>query len=62
LGATYYLLESWGDQERQYRFYCEMAIGGNTRYKRSFWSIDTDPVRAMAQVLEQVQAWQVGRP
>ena len=62
MGATYYLLESWGDQKREFRFYCRMAIGGNSQYTRSFWSIDTDPCRAMGQVLEQVEAWRSGRP
>ncbi|MGD0899729.1 MAG: hypothetical protein ABR915_18000 [Thermoguttaceae bacterium] len=62
LGATYYLLESWGDQERQYRFYCRMAIGGNPQHTQSFWSIEADPFKAMRQVLEQVEAWRSGRP
>jgi hypothetical protein len=62
LGATYYLLESWGDQDRQYRFFCRMAIGGNAQCTRSFWSIDTDPFQAMRQVLQQVEAWRSGRP
>ena len=29
LGATYYLLESWGNQQQLYRFYCKMAVGGS---------------------------------
>ena len=62
LGATYYLLESWGDQKREFRFYCRMAIGGNSQYTRSFWSIDGDPVRAMGQVLGQVESWRSDRP
>jgi len=61
LGATYYLLESWGDPDRQYRFFCRMAIGGNAKSTRSFWSIDTDPFKAMRQVLQQVEAWRSGR-
>jgi hypothetical protein len=61
LGATYYLLESWGEQRREYRFYCRMAVGGNSQYTRSFWSIDNDPFRAMNQVLDQVEAWRNGR-
>jgi hypothetical protein len=60
LGATYYLLECWGDQKREYRFYCRMAIGGNSQYWRPFWAIDTDPIRAMTQVLQQVESWRVG--
>ncbi|MGA2616962.1 MAG: hypothetical protein ABSF26_05075 [Thermoguttaceae bacterium] len=61
LGATYYLLESWGDQKREFRFYCRMAIGGNSQYTRSFWAIDNDPLRAMGQVLQQVETWRQGR-
>jgi hypothetical protein len=57
MGATYYLLESWGDQKQEYRFYCRMAIGGNSQYTRSFWAIDNDPLRAMNQVLDQVESW-----
>lgn len=30
LGATYYLLESWGNEQQMYRFYCKMAVGGST--------------------------------
>lgn len=61
LGATYYLLESWGDQKREFRFYCRMAIGGNAQYTRSFWSVDGDALRAMGQVLEQVESWRSGQ-
>ena len=60
LGATYYLLEAWGDQKREYRFYCRMAIGGNAQFTRAFWAIDGDPLRAMGQVLQQVESWKVG--
>jgi hypothetical protein len=54
-------LESWGDQKREFRFYCRMAIGGNSQYTRSFWAIDNDPLRAMGQVLQQVETWRQGR-
>jgi hypothetical protein len=60
LGATYYLLEFLGDQ-RVYRFYCRMAVGGNIRTPRPFWSLDADPCKAMSQVLQQVESWQSGR-
>ena len=36
LGATYYLLESWGNQQQLYRFYCKMAVGGSAQYTRCF--------------------------
>ena len=61
LGATYYLLESWGSQRQLYRFYCKMAIGGNPNYTRYFEATDSEPLRAMAQVLGQVESWRKGR-
>ncbi len=57
LGATYYLLEAWGDQKREFRFYCKMAIGGNPQFTKPFWSVDGDPLKAMTQVLQQVEGW-----
>ena len=61
LGATYYLLESWGGQQQLYRFYCKMAVGGNPNYTRYFEAIESDPLRAMSQVLGQVESWRAGR-
>ncbi len=61
LGATYYLLESWGGQQQKYRFYCKMAVGGNPNYPHVFEANDTDPLRAMSQVLQQVESWSSGR-
>jgi hypothetical protein len=60
LGATYYLLESWGDQRHEFRFYCRMAVGGNPQYTHAFWAIDSDPLRAMGEVLRQVEQWRSG--
>ena len=61
LGATYYLLESWGGQQQLYRFYCKMAVGGNPNYTRYFEAIESDPLRAMSQVLGQVESWRAGQ-
>jgi hypothetical protein len=61
LGATYYLLESWGGQQQLYRFYCKMAVGGNPNYTRYFEAIESDPLRAMSEVLGQVESWRAGR-
>jgi len=58
LGATYYLLETWGNQG-MYRFYCRMAIGGNPNFTRHFESTGGNPLEAMGQVLRQVEAWRV---
>ena len=55
LGATYYLLESWGNQQQMYRFYCKMAIGGSADYTRCFEATNSNPLQAMRQVLQQVE-------
>ena len=55
LGATYYLLESWGNQQQMYRFYCKMAVGGSAAYTRCFEATNSNPLQAMRQVLRQVE-------
>ena len=60
-GATYYLLETWGNEGEQYRFHCRMAIGNNANYTRHFEATDRDALKAMSQVLERVEAWRAGR-
>ena len=60
LGATYYLLETWGDQNDAYRFYCRMAIGGNQHVTKAFNSVAHEPLVAMTNVLQQVESWQKG--
>jgi hypothetical protein len=56
LGATYYLLESWGNRDQVYRFYCKMAVGGSADYTRCYEATHADPLEAMRQVLRQVEA------
>ena len=58
LGATYFVLEPCGDEKREFRFLCRMAIGGNPRVTKLFWCFDGDPMKAMNQVLKQVEEWQ----
>jgi len=60
LGATYYLLETWGSQRQLYRFYCRMAVGGNVDFTRYFEATDADPLQAMLQVLRQVETLKGG--
>ncbi len=60
-GATYYLLETWGNEGDLYRFHCKMAIGNNPNYTRHFEATDHDALKAMAAVLEKVEAWRAGR-
>jgi len=57
LGATYYLLEKWGDAGGLYRFHCRMALADNPEQYRYFESTDRDPERAMADVVRQVEQW-----
>jgi hypothetical protein len=56
-GATYYVLESWGNDQPLYRFYCKMAVGNSNDYVHCFEATHTDPFQAMLQVLRQVEAW-----
>lgn len=60
LGATYYLLESWGSDQQTYRFFCKMAVGGSADYTRHFEACHSDPHQAMHQVLQQVELWRSG--
>jgi len=57
LGASYYLLETWGSDGQSYRFYCRLPIQGDRTNSRYFEVIDTDQLRAMDRVLRQVEAW-----
>ena len=59
-GATQYRLEFWGSRQQLYRFSCWMAVGGNPGYTRHFEATDSDHLRAMARVLQQVEAWRTG--
>jgi hypothetical protein len=60
LGATYYLLETWGNQRQFFRFYCQMSVGGNASYTHYFEATNADPMAAMGDVLRQVEAWRFG--
>lgn len=60
LGATYYLLESWGTNATRYRFHCRMAVAGDDRHFRQFEAMASDPLAAMTEVLRQVEQWRFG--
>ena len=59
-GATYYLLETWGNAGELYRFHCRMAVANGGSYSRHFEATDRDALKAMADVLAQVEAWRSG--
>ncbi|MBN2473946.1 MAG: hypothetical protein JXB62_05030 [Pirellulales bacterium] len=60
LGATAYSLEFWGSRQQLYRFSCKMAVGQNPGCVRYFEATDTDHLKAMTEVLREVEAWQTG--
>jgi hypothetical protein len=60
-GATYYLLETWGAEGEQYRFHCKIAVGNNPNCTQRFEATDRDAMRAMARVVEQVEAARASR-
>ncbi len=57
LGATHYMLESWGPDNNRYRFVCQMAVAGGAGMSKYFQAIEDDPWRAMDSVLRQVEDW-----
>jgi hypothetical protein len=61
LGATYYRLESWGTEQRLFRFQCAMMLGGAPNLTQHFEATDNDPMRAMSKVLADVEAWKSRR-
>ncbi|MCE9608036.1 MAG: hypothetical protein K8U03_24385 [Planctomycetia bacterium] len=61
LGATHYTLETWGASGNAFRFQCRMAAGHSADYTRQFEATDTDPLRTMQTVLDEVEAWKAGR-
>jgi hypothetical protein len=60
LGATYYLLEKWGEDHALYRFQCKMMIARDPKHNRHFEATDPDRVRAMERALGQIEAWCAG--
>ncbi len=59
-GATYYLLETWGNAGQTYRFHCKVSVAGHPNQTRHFDGTDNEPLRAMRKVLEQVEQYRAG--
>jgi hypothetical protein len=57
LGATYYRLESWGNEGPRFRFECRVAFGRNSDCARHFEATNRDAMQAIAKVVRQVEAW-----
>ena len=60
LGATYYLLERWGEQDGLYRFQCRVAVTDDAQLVRHFEATGSQPLDAMRTVLGDIQSWRSG--
>jgi hypothetical protein len=60
-GASYYVLELLANGGERYRFFCQFPLANNPGRTRNFEATDTDPLRAMTRVVDQVEAWRTGR-
>jgi hypothetical protein len=60
-GATYYLLETWGNDGQSYRFHCRIAVSNDARLSRHFEASNRDALEAMSEVVQRVAAWRAGR-
>ncbi len=61
LGMTYSLLETAGAAGQAYRFYCKISLGADPGHSRHFDATDADPLRAMRDVVAQVEQWRRAR-
>jgi len=57
LGATSFVLESWGASNELFRFQSDVAVHDDPNFHRHFQAIHADALMAMRDVLEQVEAW-----
>lgn len=57
LGATYYRLETWGDEGRFYRCSCSVPVSPRGRAMRHFEAIEAAPSQAIDEVIKQVETW-----
>jgi len=56
LGATWYALETWGNEGR-FHFTCRVSVDGNPSLNRLFQASDAEAIQAMAKVLHEVERW-----
>jgi hypothetical protein len=57
LGAKYYRLEKWGNRGELFRFSCYVAPPGPYQYQKYFQAIDSDELRVMECVIEDIKRW-----
>ena len=56
LGATWYALETWGNEGR-FHFACRVSVDGNPSLNRLFQATDPEAIQAMGKVLQDVEQW-----
>ncbi len=56
LGATWYALETWGNEGR-FLFTCRVSVDGNPSLNRLFQASDAEAIQAMVKVLHEVERW-----
>ncbi|REJ69381.1 MAG: hypothetical protein DWQ31_04770 [Planctomycetota bacterium] len=57
LGVSYSLLESYGAEGGNFRFFCKAALPGGSDKHQNFQAVAAEPVEALRQVVEQVRRW-----
>lgn len=61
MGAKYYRLEKWGSRGELFRFSCYVSPKDRHPYQKYFQAIDSDEIRVMECVLDDIRAWRGGR-
>jgi hypothetical protein len=57
LGAKYYRLEKWGSRGELFRFSCYVSPSEPYQYQKYFQAIDTDELKVMESVIEEIKRW-----
>lgn len=57
LGAQNIRLDEVSGHPAEYHFSCSMPLGDRAVYSRKFAITDSDPIRAMTRVLDEVERW-----
>jgi len=57
MGATYSLLESWGQNGDHFRFHCRVPMPGGGDTPQRFEAVGSTPTEAMQNVVAEVDRW-----
>lgn len=62
MGATYYILETWGERGELYRFECQVSGAEPAGTRQQFVAVHRDALAAVERVYDQVAAWHDSQP